>query len=110
MLVYLHDSVHYIKYICLLNYIENSSDRKMYFSWWLEVDREKQTPTGKTYFFDDLTTDRVSVHIPCRFYTAKEIIFPVGCLRFFDGFNRQRKYIFPYGFVIVLSVLHRQGK
>ena len=47
MLVYLHDSVHYIKYICLLNYIENSSsDRKMYFSWWLE----EQTPSGKKLF------------------------------------------------------------
>jgi hypothetical protein len=81
-----------------------------YVSLMVRSQQGKTNTDREDNFFDGLMTARVSVHIPCRFYTTKEIIFPIGCLRFFDGFNWQRKYIFPDDFVIFLSVLHRQAK
>jgi len=68
-----------------------------------------QTLTGKILFFYGFMTDRVIVLIPVGFTPTRKLFSLSVVYNSFGSSNRQRKGVFPDGFLFVLSVGHRQA-
>jgi len=68
-----------------------------------------QTLTGKILFFYGFMIDRVIVLIPVGFTPTRKLFSLSVVYNSFGSSNRQRKGVFPDGFLFVLSVGHRQA-